>query len=760
MDINSNDGLPPVNMAHRSKSSSSGHAKKSVRRLTVAEVAKEHEIRKLQELIHDDELNIDPDMKTNGKLLVLLVILLAIVSFTLFIIIMACWVRTAQKQTDTTETSKHTDICLTKECVLAAASIESSIDYSVKPCDDFYQFACGRWRKEHSKANLSESITKYTLFRDHNQRVLRDMINQVGSKPLQELLVSEFGGWPLTYDKWEESQFNLLTIVKKVNVYEHSTIFNFDYKVHDTDSFQRMLVLDKPLFGLHFLAYYKNEKYRPVLDAYEEAIYHVGKLLGFRNATSARDEVKALVNLEIQMANFRQENSSAIISSSIPIRLEDIHDNYSQILDLRNFLISLMTSPEVGVSDFNNNDTIIHLSRWYFQNLESLIPSTDNRTLANYIIWKFILMCMRHGTLGEKFQSIYNTLMKPTMTMHEHCIDETTKALGSAVSKMFIADYSDRESYDIVLNMAEELKKALDHILEESDWMDEAAKKYAKAKNSYMKFKIGYPDVLENDTALDQMYINYTFNKDTFFQNIMLIRKERFYANLRRFRQPVTNDEWIVEPTHISVSSYSTKSEITVPGAVVQSPYFIKRNPMSLNYGSLGPLIGMRYIHWFDVTGLNLDDHGNRRPWWSARAADRYVRNMKCLEDQLANYLVKEANMTVKNLINQLASSYDIGALKQAFQAYRQWVLSRGEEEANLPALNFTHNQLFFLSYAQAQCGVYPLEKLKEALISDVNFILGEVRVNGPLPNVKAFSETFECPVGSPMNPIYRCNVW
>uniref|UniRef100_A0A2C9L403 Peptidase M13 N-terminal domain-containing protein n=1 Tax=Biomphalaria glabrata TaxID=6526 RepID=A0A2C9L403_BIOGL len=379
MDINSNDGLPPVNMAHRSKSSSSGHAKKSVRRLTVAEVAKEHEIRKLQELIHDDELNIDPDMKTNGKLLVLLVILLAIVSFTLFIIIMACWVRTAQKQTDTTETSKHTDICLTKECVLAAASIENSIDYSVKPCDDFYQFACGRWRKEHSKANLSESITKYTLFRDHNQRVLRDllekpiqknelssiqkaktlyascmnedMINQVGSKPLQELLVTEFGGWPLTYDKWEESQFNLLTIVKKVNVYEHSTIFNFDYKVHDTDSFQRMLV-------------------------------------------------------------FRQENSSAIISSSIPIRLEDIHDNYSQILDLRNFFISLMTSPEVGVSDFNNNDTIIHLSRWYFQNLESLIPSTDNRTLANYIIWKFILMCMRHGTLGEKFQSIYNTLMK------------------------------------------------------------------------------------------------------------------------------------------------------------------------------------------------------------------------------------------------------------------------------------------------------------------------------------------------------------
>ncbi|KAK0061690.1 MMEL1, partial [Biomphalaria pfeifferi] len=70
------------------------------------------------------------------------------------------------------------------------------------------------------------------------------------------------------------------------------------------------------------------------------------------------------------------------------------------------------------------------------------------------------------------------------------------------------------------------------------------------------------------------------------------------------------------------------------------------RNPMSLNYGSLGPLIGMCFIHCFDVTGLNLDEHGNRSPWWSARAADRYVINWKCLKDQLANYLVKEANMT------------------------------------------------------------------------------------------------------------------
>ncbi len=44
----------------------------------------------------------------------------------------------------------------------------------------------------------------------------------------------------------------------------------------------------------------------------------------------------------------------------------------------------------------------------------------------------------------------------------------------------------------------------------------------------------------------------------------------------------------------------------------------------------------------------------------------------------------------------------DNGGLKASYYAYRQWLKEQEfDEEPPLPGLNMTHNQLFFLSFAQ-----------------------------------------------------------
>lgn len=40
-------------------------------------------------------------------------------------------------------------ICNTPECLRSAANLIFSMDTSVDPCEDFYQFSCGHWSEEH-----------------------------------------------------------------------------------------------------------------------------------------------------------------------------------------------------------------------------------------------------------------------------------------------------------------------------------------------------------------------------------------------------------------------------------------------------------------------------------------------------------------------------------------------------------------------------------------------------------------------------------
>lgn len=100
----------------------------------------------------------------------------------------------------------------------------------------------------------------------------------------------------------------------------------------------------------------------------------------------------------------------------------------------------------------------------------------------------------------------------------------------------------------------------------------------------------------------------------------------------------------------------------------------------------------------------------------------------------------------------------DNGGVKEAYYAYRNFVKKNGPELL-LPGLNYTQEQLFWISSAQTWCAVTRPEFDKMLITTDVHSP-NEFRVIGTISNMHEFAHDFTCKPGSRMNPVKKCEVW
>jgi membrane metallo-endopeptidase-like protein 1 len=194
------------------------------------------------------------------------------------------------------------------------------------------------------------------------------------------------------------------------------------------------------------------------------------------------------------------------------------------------------------------------------------------------------------------------------------------------------------------------------------------------------------------------------------------------------------------------------------PAGILQPLFYSQHFPKSLNYGGIGVVIGHEITHGFDDKGRQFDKDGNMMQWWNNATIRAFRERTQCIIDQYSRYKIDEVGLYVNGRMTQGENIADNGGLKQSFRAYRKWVSQHGEEP-DLPGLNLTHDQLFFLNYAQIWCGSMRPEDALTKVRSSVHSP-GPIRVLGPLSNSWDFANAYGCPLGSPMNPTNKCSVW
>ncbi|KAH9504398.1 Membrane metallo-endopeptidase-like 1 [Bulinus truncatus] len=345
--------------------------------------------------------------------------------------------------------------------------------------------------------------------------------------------------------------------------------------------------IDQPSFGMPGQKYYLVSRNDTMLMAYENLIFSTCNLMGLANQSNATEEVKAVVDFEIKLANISVPDEQRRDRNALynPMTLAEIQGNYSRHFNWSRYVVELLSSPEVGVTDISESEIIINQSPVYYRKLNDLLDVTPKRTVANYLIWRLVLPLLKLGALGEKYKTLLNNYNKVILgTSSERprfrtCSTYTARFMSLAVGRMFVKDHFDMDSKTIVLNMVKGLQNSFDDLLEDLDWMDDETKKVAKDKNHFINSKIGYPEELNNDTYLEEFYSNLTFNKEMFFENIFINQRESFYKNLRQLRLPIDKAKWNTPPPTVGAKYSSDMNQIFFPAGILQPPFFSKTYP-------------------------------------------------------------------------------------------------------------------------------------------------------------------------------------
>ncbi|KAK7877496.1 hypothetical protein WMY93_031836 [Mugilogobius chulae] len=614
-------------------------------------------------------------------------------------------------------------VCLTQACVSVAAQIVEALDRTVDPCQDFYQFSCGGWIRRNPLPDGRSRWSTFNSIWEQNQALLKHLL--------------ENRTFPGNSSGGSEAE-------KKTQAYYLSCLNSA--KIDELGATPLIQLINK-VGGWNISGSWEKENFMEVLKVVSGPL----RAQPFFSVSVSTDPKSS-------NSNVIQVDQSGLFLPSRDYYLNKTANEKTLApavdwLDLLTFTLSPL--------DLNDTEPVVLYAKEYLQQVSDLINKTHKSLLNNYMIWTLVQKSVT--SLDQRFENAQDKLLeslygtkKSCTPRWQTCIGYTDDTLGFALGALFVKATFDKHSKGIAEEMINEIRTAFKQGLDQLHWMDPETKQNAKEKADSIYDMIGFPEFILDPKELDDVYDGYDVSEDSFFQNMLNFYNFSSRVMADQLRKSPNKDQWSMTPPTVNAYYMPTKNGIVFPAGILQAPFYAHDHPKALNFGGIGVVMGHELTHAFDDQGREYDKEGNLRPWWQNGSVAAFAERSRCMELQYQNYSENGENVNGKQTLGE--NMADNGGLKAAYRAYRSWVQRHGEEKL-LPAVNLTNDQLFFVGFAQVWCSVHTSESAHEGLVTDPHSP-PRFRVVGTLANSPDFSRHFQCPLGSPMNPGERCEVW
>ena len=659
-----------------------------------------------------------------------------------------------------------TAMALATMTVTGSAQLRSGINMndlntSVRPADDFYEYACGGWMKANPlPAAYSRFGSFDRLAEDNNKRIngiLKELLENSYPQGSVEQQLSDL--YKLAMDSVRREKEGLTPVMGEIRALEaaktkdqifkiqlsmmpegESEFFSAYIGADEKNATENILNINQSGLTLGQKDYYleNDAATKKIREAYKMHIVKMFQLFGFKKG-AAEKKMKNIMKVETALAKVSKSRTELRdpIANYNKMTLKEFEANYPHFqlekqMNAKGIQTRYIQEMVVGQPSFMAAADKIFAE----------MTAAEYRDVMEWGIIGSSTGYLNDAVRAENFE-FYGKVFSGRQQDHplwRRSTNQVQGMMGEALGRIYVKKYFPASSKERMKTLVENLRIALGERIAAQDWMDDSTKVNALLKLNTFYVKIGYSD---RWTDMSNLKID---AKKSYYENIKECR--RFWTAWRinhTAGKPVDRDDWHMTPQTVNAYYNPTTNEICFPAGILQVPFFDPTADDAFNYGAIGVVIGHEMTHGFDDQGRRYDKDGNMHDWWT----DADGKNFTKRTDKYADFFSKIKVLPDLNANGRLTlgeNLADHGGLQVAFTAYKN-----ATKRNPLPVIDgLTADQRFFLAYAGVWAGNITEAEIRNRTKSDPHS-LGRYRVNGALPHIDMWYDAFGVKEGDKM---------
>ena len=582
--------------------------------------------------------------------------------------------------------------------------------------DDFYNIINLKWLNENNIPEDDVSINNFTILKNKTDEKLMKILKLTKlNNNYNKLSIIFKQGLDLNNKSNINTSINILNdIIKNIILsknsdelfnliinYELKFGFNFPLNISIQSDFNNssynILHITSGKLGLPDRDYYFLKSKKKYRKAYKKFIIDYAKAFNY----NINYKIIYIIEKILASKNYtKTEKRNTEILNNI-IDYNDFIIKYPNLKFIMNIFIKANKKP--GILNLINLE--------YIKLFNDLIKLIDIKYWKIYFIFKILIEFNSYINLYIKkiyFNFYYKTNLgiKKMKPIENQSLEIVKESLGELLGYLYVDKYFDKESKNQVIIMFNYIKKNLESYLINNDWMENITKQKALDKLNNMNIKIGYTDIIHKN--YDKLNIS---ESNCYIENILNILEFNIQEILNTLYEKVNKDKWSMNFYEINAYYSPNMNEIVFPAGILQSPIFSLTQDMSLNFGSIGVIIGHEITHGFDDQGCNFDEYGNLKNWWTISDKNKYNNKIEIIKNQYDQFIIENNNVNGKLTLGENIA--DIGGFILSYNAYKQYLIDTTSK------IDDNKLKQFFYSYANTWKSKSTIEYILNKLLTD-----------------------------------------